>query len=201
MLKSYQKKFLDKIHHKTHDVEGLELLVVYGSYVRGELTSKSDIDFFAMFHNHVNLEKGEEQLYNILFAECEAELELPASLYAVSEDDEIDKSFLYGILTEGYVITPAISDYFVKIVSPSPQVLFTYSMDDLSAQEKVKVNQILYGYSQKKKDKKYTYNGMLQDIQGKRVRSGILVPQKYENDLERFMRSHKLNYQKRVIFA
>lgn len=29
-------------------------------------------------------------------------MNLPASLYAVSEDDEIDKSFFYGILTEAY---------------------------------------------------------------------------------------------------
>lgn len=201
MLKSYQKKFLDKIHQKTHDIKGLELLVAYGSYVRNELTSKSDVDFFAMFHGPESLEKGEKQLYNILSAECDAEMELPASLYAVSEDEEIDKSFFYRILTEGFIITPAISDYLVKVVKPSPKVLFMYSMDNLSPQEKVKVNQILYGYSQKKGDKKYTYDGMLQDIQGKRVRSGILVPQEYESELERFMNGHKLNYKKEVVFA
>ena len=201
MLKYYQKKFLDRIHQKTHHIKGLELLVAYGSYVRGEITSKSDVDFFAMFHDSLSLEKGEERLYNILITECDAEMNLPASLYAVSEDDEIDKSFFYGILTEGFVITPAISNYLVKVVTPSPKVLFTYSMDELSPQEKVKVNQILYGYSQKKKDKKYTYEGMLHGIQGKRVRSGILVPQEYENEIERFMRSHKLNYRKEVVFA
>jgi len=74
-------------------------------------------------------------------------------------------------------------------------------MNELSPQEKVNVNQIFYGYSQKKKGKKYTYEGMLQDIHGKRVRSGILVPQKYENELERFMQIHKLNYQKEVVFV
>jgi len=58
MLKSYQKKFLDKIHQKTYDIKGLELLVAYGSYVRGELTSKSDVDFFAMFHDPQSLKKG-----------------------------------------------------------------------------------------------------------------------------------------------
>lgn len=201
MLKSYQRKFLDKIHQKTHAINGLELLVVYGSYVRNELTSKSDIDFFAMFHDEKSLEKGEEKLYNILGAECDVEMELPAALYAVSEDEDMDKSFFYGILTEGFVITPAISDYLLKIVKPSPKVLFTYSMDELSPQEKVKVNQILYGYSQKKKDKRYTYDGILKDINAKRVRSGILVSQKYENELERFMRRHNLNYAKKVVFA
>ncbi|MBM4241069.1 MAG: hypothetical protein FJ150_05350 [Euryarchaeota archaeon] len=201
MLKSYQKKFLDSIHQKTFHIEGLELLVAYGSYVRGELTSKSDADFFAMFHDHESLKKGEELLYNILTKECEIELKIPASLYAVSEDEDIDKSFFYGILTEGFLITPAISEYLVRIVNPAPKVLFTYSMEELSPQEKVKVNQILYGYSQKKKDKRYTYNGILKDLHGKRVRSGILVSQKYEEELESFMQSHKLNYQKKVVFA
>jgi len=154
MLKSYQKKFLDKIHQKTYDIKGLELLVIYGSYVRNELTSKSDVDFFAMFHDRKSLEKGEERLYNILTTECDVEINLPASLYAVSEDEGMDKSIFYGILTEGYMITPAISNYLLKIINPSPQVIFTYTMDELSPQEKVKVNQILYGYSQKKKDKK-----------------------------------------------
>lgn len=201
MLKSYQKKFLDEIHHKTRAINGLELLVIYGSYVRNELTAKSDVDFFAMFHDQKSLEEGEERLYNILTTECDVELNLPASLYAVNEDKTIDKSIFYGIITEGFVITPAISNYLLKIVDPSPKVLFTYSMEALSPQEKVKVNQILYGYSQKKKDKKYTYKGVLQDVQGKRVRSGILVPQEYESDLEMFMRSHKLRYQKEVVFV
>jgi predicted nucleotidyltransferase len=201
MLKSYQKKFLDKIHQKTYHIEGLELLVAYGSYVRGELTSKSDVDFFALFHDRESLKKGEELLYNILAEECESELELPASLYAVSEDENIDKSFFYGILTEGFLIKPAISEYLIRVINPSPKVIFTYSMGELSPQEKVKVNQILYGYSQKKKDKKYTYEGMIQDIHGERLRSGIIVPQKYEGELEKFMRSHNLNYRKKVIFA
>ncbi len=155
-------------------------------------------------------------MHNILAEERETELELPASLYVVSED--IDKSFFYGILTEGFLIKPAISEYLIRVINPSPQVLFTYSMDNLSPPEKVKVNQILYGYSQKKKDKRYTYECMIQDIHGERLRSGIIVlqkifyflwfenqrfsqPQKYEGELERFMRSRNLNYRKKVIFA
>ncbi len=201
MLKSYQKKFLNSIHEKTFHIEGLELLAVYGSYIRNELTSKSDVDFFALFHDGERLKKGEGILYDILNTKCEEELELPASLYAVSEDEDIDQSFLYGILTEGFLITPAISEYLVQIINPAPQVLFTYSMDQLSSLEKVKVNQILYGYSQKKKDKRYNYDGVIQDLQGKRVRSGIMVPQKHEGELESFMRNHKLNYQKKVVFV
>lgn len=201
MLKSYQKKFLNNIHKKTHQIKDLELLAIYGSYVRGELTSKSDVDFFALFYSRESLEKGEDQLFNILSSECEIELELPSSLYAVCEEDDIDKSFFYGILTEGFLITPAISEYLIKIINPSPHVIFTYTMDELSPQEKVKVNQILYGYSQKKKDKKYEYEGILGDVKGKRVRSGIIVPQEYENELERFMRSHRLNFQKEVVFV
>jgi len=139
MLKSYQKKFLDKIHQKTYDIKGLELLVIYGSYVRNELTSKSDVDFFAMFHDRKSLEKGEERLYNILTTECDVEINLPASLYAVSEDEGMDKSIFYGILTEGYMITPAISNYLLKIINPSPQVIFTYTMDELSLKRRLKL--------------------------------------------------------------
>jgi len=51
------------------------------------------------------------------------------------------------------MITPAISNYLLKIINPSPQVIFTYTMDELSLKRMVKVNQILYGYSQKKKIK------------------------------------------------
>lgn len=201
MLKYYQKKFLGKIHEKTHHIEGLELLVVHGSYVRGEITSKSDVDFFALFYDKKNLEKGEEILYSILTEECDKEMELPASLYAVSTDEKMDKSFLYGILSEGFVIKPAISEYLLEIINPTPQVIFSYSMNNLSPQDKVKINQILYGYSQKKKDKKYVYEGLLEDMDGERLRSGIIVPQKYEAELERFMRSHKLNYKKKVVFV
>lgn len=201
MLKSYQREFLKIIHELATNINGLELLAVYGSYVRGELTSKSDVDFFALFHDQETLKKGEETLFNILTEECDKELELPASLYAVSEDEDVDKSFFYGVLTEGFLITPAISQYLLKVVDPSPKVLFTYSMEDLSPQKKVKVNQVLYGYTQKKRDKKYSYDGLLEHLEGERIRSGILVSQDHEHEIERFMRANKLNYKKKVIFA
>lgn len=201
MLKSYQKEFLRKIHELTTHIVGLELLVIYGSYVRDELTSKSDVDFFALFHDQKALNEGEEILYSILTEECDRELELPASLYAVSEEEDIDKSFFYGVLTEGFIITPAISQYLLKVLDPSPQVIFTYSMDNLSPQKKVKINQILYGYTQKKKDKKYSYDGLLEHLNGERIRSGIMVSQDHEHDVERFMRENNLNYKKKVIFV
>lgn len=100
------------------------------------------LPYFTIFLNFNYLFELENfgyiNLNNILTTECDAEVNLPASLYAVSEDESIDKSFFYGILTEGFVITPAISNYLVKVVHPSPKVLFTYSMDALSPQEKVK---------------------------------------------------------------
>lgn len=201
MLKSYQKEFLKRIHELTKSITGLELLVIYGSYVRDELTSKSDVDFFALFHDHKTLEEGEEILYSILTEECDRELELPASLYAVSEKEDVDKSFFYSVLTEGFIITPAISQYLLKVVDPSPNVLFTYSMENLSPQEKVKINQILYGYTQKKKDKKYSYNGLLEHLDGERIRSGIMVSPDHEQDLERFLKTNKMNYRKKVVFV
>jgi predicted nucleotidyltransferase len=200
MLKSYQKEFLKRIHELTKSITGLELLVIYGSYVRDELTSKSDVDFFALFHDQKALEEGEEILYSILTEECDRELELPASLYAVSENEDVDKSFFYGVLTEGFIITPAISQYLLKVLNPSPNVLFTYSMENLSPQEKVKINQILYGYTQKKKDKKYSYNGLLEHLDGERIRSGIMVSPDHEQDLERFLKTNKMNYRKKVVF-
>jgi predicted nucleotidyltransferase len=201
MLKSYQKEFLKRIHELTKPITGLELLVIYGSYVRDELTSKSDVDFFALFHDQKSLNDGEELLYSILTEECDMEMELPASLYAVSEEEDVDKSFFYGVLTEGFIITPAISQYLLKVIDPSPKVLFTYSMENLSPQEKVKINQILYGYTQKKKDKKYSYNGLLEHLDGERIRSGIMVSQDHEQDLERFMKTNKMNYRKKTVFV
>lgn len=201
MLKSYQTNFLKKIHELTAHIQGLELLVVYGSYVRGELTLKSDVDFFALFHDSEALEKDEETLFDILTDECDKELELPASLYAVNEDETLDKSFFYGILTEGFLITPPIYDYFMKVMEPTPRVLYTYSMESLPPKDKVKINQILYGYSQKKGDKKYNYDGLLKHIHGEKVRSGLLIPQEHEVEIDRFMRENKLNFQKKVVFV
>jgi predicted nucleotidyltransferase len=201
MLKSYQTNFLKKIHELTAPILGLELLVVYGSYVRGELTPKSDVDFFALFHDPEALEKGEETLFEILTEECDGDLELPASLYAVHEDETPDKSFFYGILTEGFMITPPIYDYFTKVMEPTPRVLYTYSMEALLPKNKVKVNQILYGYSQKKGDKRYDYGGLLKHIQGEKVRSGLLIPQEHELEMDRFMRENKLSFKKRVVFV
>jgi len=74
-------------------------------------------------------------------------------------------------------------------------------LENFFPQKKVKVNQILYGYTQKKKDKKYSYNGLLEHLEGERIRSGIMVSPDHEQDLERFLKTNKMNYRKKVVFV
>lgn len=93
MLKSYQKKFLDRIHQKPYQLGCLELLVVYGSCIRGEITSNSDVDFFLPCFITRKISKKVKNTYTYSILKCEVELELPASLYVVGEDDDIDKLF------------------------------------------------------------------------------------------------------------
>jgi predicted nucleotidyltransferase len=188
------------VHEATRGIEGLELLVLYGSLVRGELTPRSDIDFFALFHDEQSLKSGERKLSEILDDLCEQEYKRASSLHAVTHATEIDRSFLYNVLREGIAINPLIETSVWDLFSLKPHVLFTYSLRQKAQSEKARIDRMLYGYRQKKGKKTYVYKGIVDSLLAERFGNNLLVRLEKAEDLREFFEAHRIKFEQKTVF-
>lgn len=194
------KSFLQKVHERTRGIKGLELLVLYGSLVRGELTARSDIDFFALFHDERSLKQREKKLSSILDEACEEEYGRVASLYATSHEAEVDRSFLYNVFREGVAVSPLIETMVWDLFSLKPYVIFAYSLKNKPRPQKVKIDRILYGYRQRKGGKVYSYNGLVKGLGCIRFGNNLLVPLEKSEELKKFFDANDIRFKQRAIF-
>ena len=199
-MHSRLRSFLQRAHEATRGIEGLELLVLYGSLVRGELTSRSDIDFFAMFHDEQSLKLGEQKLSKILDDLCEQEYERMSSLHAVTHAAEVDRSFLYNVFREGVAINPLVETSVWNLFSLKPHALFTYSLKQKAQSEKTGIDRMLYGYRQRKGTKTYSYKGLADSLGAERFGNNLLVRLEKAEELRRFFETHGIKFKQKTVF-
>jgi predicted nucleotidyltransferase len=188
------------VHEATRGIEGLELLVLYGSLVRGELTPRSDIDFFALFHDEQSLKRGEQKLTSILEGLCEQEYKRTPSLHAVTHAAEVDRSFLYNVFREGVAINPLIETGVWNLFSLKPHVVFTYSLRQKVQSEKTRIDRVLYGYRQQKGGKTYSYKGLVDSLGAERFGNNLLVPLEKAEELRGFFEAHGVKFEQKTVF-
>jgi hypothetical protein len=174
--------------------------VLYGSLVRGELTSKSDIDFFALFHDEPSLNSGEQKLSEILDDLCEQEYKRTSSLHAVTHAADVDSSFLYNVFREGVAINPLIETSVWNLFSLKPHALFTYSLKQKVQSEKTRIDRMLYGYRQRKRGKTYSYKGLASSLGAERFGNNLLVPAERAEELRGFFEAHGIKFEQKTVF-
>jgi len=174
--------------------------MLYGSLVRGELTPRSDIDFFALFHDEQSLKHGEQKLSKILDNLCEREYERTSSLHAVTHTTEVDRSFLYNVFREGVAINPLIETSVWDLFSLKPYTLFTYSLKQKAQSEKTRIDRVLYGYMQKKGEKTYSYKGLVGSLGAERFGNNLIVPLVRAEELRRFFETQGIKFEQKVVF-
>ena len=93
------KKHLIKIYG-----EGIKKIILYGSYVRGEVTGDSDVDILVLIDQSLNPFEVRESLSDLLFDILLEEGEL-ISVIAVPEDlfETYNSPFMLNVKKEGLV--------------------------------------------------------------------------------------------------
>ena len=84
--------------------EGIKKVILYGSYVRGEVTRDSDIDMLVLIDESLNLFEVRESLSDLLFDILLEEGEL-ISVIAVSEHlfENYNSPFMLNVKKEGVI--------------------------------------------------------------------------------------------------
>lgn len=181
------KKILKKITKDLSEIPDLKLVVLYGSYARGENTSRSDIDLFIL----TTKIKTQEEIQNkVIELESEVGRNIQPTIRTISELQKTDSGLLQNIFKEGkvlYLREPAEIPSTL-LLQQKPYIIYSFRISKLSQRDKVRFNRSLY----EQKRKGYKYKGLLNELGGKKLSSGcVMVPNNQKEKIEKFFK--KLN--------
>ena len=181
------KRILKKITTDLSEIPDLKLVVLYGSYARGENTSRSDIDLFIL----TTKIKTQEEIQNkVIGLESEVGRNIQPTIRTISELQKTDSGLLQNIFKEGkalYLREPAEIPSAL-LLQQKPYIIYSFRISKLSQRDKVRFNRSLY----EQKRKGYKYKGLLNELGGKKLSSGcVMVPNNQKEKIEKFFK--KLN--------
>lgn len=146
------KRILKKITKDLSEIPDLKLVVLYGSYARGENTSRSDIDLFIL----TTKIKTQEEIQNkVIELEAEVGRNIQPTIRTISELQKTDSGLLQNIFKEGkvlYLREPAEIPSTL-LLQQKPYIIYSFRISKLSQRDKVRFNRSLY--EQKRKGYKY----------------------------------------------
>jgi len=181
------QQILKKITTDLSEIPDLKLVVLYGSYARGENTSRSDIDLFIL----TTKIKTQEEIQNkVIGLESEVGRNIQPTIRTISELQKTDSGLLQNIFKEGkvlYLREPAEIPSTL-LLQQKPYIIYSFRISKLSQRDKVRFNRSLY----EQKRKGYKYKGLLNELGGKKLSSGcVMVPNNQKEKIEKFFK--KLN--------
>ena len=181
------QQILKKITKDLSDIPDLKLVVLYGSYARGENTSRSDIDLFIL----TTKIKTQEEIQNkVIELESEVGRNIQPTIRTIAELQKTDSGLLQNIFQEGkalYLREPAEIPSAL-LLQQKPYIIYSFRISKLSQRDKVRFNRSLY----EQKRKGYKYKGLLNELGGEKLSSGcVMVPNNQKEKMEKFFK--KLN--------
>jgi len=183
------KQILKKITDALSAIEEIKVIILYGSYARGEFTSRSDIDLFIVTSRDVR-DKIEDKV-------IELENQISRNIQPTIRTEKLlkntDSGLLQNIFQEGKILF--LREYFdfpvAFLLEQRPFIIYKFRISDLAQNKKAEFNRELYGY----KDKKYEYEGLLQKLRGDRLSSGcVFVPFDGKKQVEEFFSKKKIKF-------
>jgi len=179
-------KEIEPLVEELSGIPSVRLIVLYGSWAKGEASRKSDIDLFILAGR-----RDRERIEDII---SKGDFRVQPVIRSPAELRTMDSGLLANILRDGKILYAKNFELDVsKILKQKPVVIYNFKLSNLSQQTKRKFNSALYGT----KIKKYTYTGLLGDAGGIQLGRGcILIPENRRKQVESLFASYKIKYEK-----
>ena len=178
-------------------IKSLQAIILYGSFARGEVSPKSDIDLLLVFDSRNEARKREKQAVEILRRARVKRIIVPACMGVEELRDNPD--LIYNVLRDGKVLYKRIGVELwppAKLLGGKPMVIYEFDLAGLPHQKKVKLNRTLYGVQVGK----YSYKGLVEQRGGYRLGKGaILIPADAEVEFDGFFDSNKIKAGKKYV--
>lgn len=184
------KRMLNKITKALSAIEDVKAVVLYGSFARGEVTSRSDIDLLILTTER---KTGKEVRDKIIELERETGRNIQPTIRTLEELQKTDTGLLQNIFQEGKVLylREAADIPSAILLQQKPFLVYTFQLSSLTQKDKARFNRQLYEQTRKG----YNYKGLLQEIGGQKLSAGcVLVPHAEGQKIEKFFRQFKVKF-------
>ena len=132
-----------ELKEKVSKVKNLGALILYGSIVRGEASSKSDIDVMAVPLKNERLKPLESRIRKLL-SDVERKFNPKASFSLFMYRGDEDSNFIWEVVNDGAVIYSNPSFFIRDLKDLSPHALISYSYPHLNNTDKKKLQRFLF---------------------------------------------------------
>ena len=185
------KRIFKKIVNELSKISDVKAVVLYGSFARGENTSRSDIDLLVI----TTKEKAQEEIQNrIIDLETNIDRSIQPTIRTIAELQKTDSGLLQNIFMEGkvlYLREPADIPSAL-LLEQKPYFIYSFRLNNLNQKEKVKFNRALYAQVRKG----YKYKGLLDELGGKKLSPGsIIIPHLHRAEMERFFKKYNVQHE------
>lgn len=199
----YEDIKLEMIKTLASSFPSLRAVLLFGSYARGEVTRKSDIDLLLVFDSTRGAKRAEGKVLKILgkYAGAGERTAVPLCIGVENLVSEVE--FFYNVFSDGLVlykrpdnepILPAGAGGF------SPMLIYSFDLSNLPRTKKMEVNRSLYGITFRKGEKEYAYKGLLERKGGQKLGSGVvIVPSSAEKEFDDFFERSNVSFSKRAV--
>jgi predicted nucleotidyltransferase len=191
------QKIFKEISSELSLISEVKIVVLYGSYARGDFGPKSDVDLFILISKSDAVEKIHNAIIKI---EEKIGKNIQPTIRTGEEFRKTDSGLLQNLLQEGKILF--LRGFYeisaVTLLKQKPFIIFSFRINSLSQKSKAKFNREFYSRTKNK----YEYKGLLQKLGGEKLASGcIMIPFKAKNGMEKFFNKYKIRYEKKNIWA
>ena len=179
------------------EIKTLQAVILYGSFARGEISPKSDIDLLLVFDTKEEARNREAKVVEILTRARVKRIIVPTCVGIDELHENPDLTF--NILRDGKILYKRIGVEVwphAKMLGGKPMILYEFDLTGLSHQKKVKLNRMLYGTQVGK----YSYKGLVEQRGGYRLGKGvILIPADVEAEFDEIFNTNKVGTKKKYV--
>jgi len=183
---SYKIEDIKELGREFGKINGVEAVVLFGSYARGDFDEGSDVDLLLIFQDKFSLEGGWRKI-----TETTAKRHVFVQVVAMTADELRLSPLLSVVLREGKTLFSTEGFSLQGLANFKPYALVSYDLKSMTPDNKVKFVQTLQG----RKSGKYAYKGILLELGGFKVgRNCLLLPQESVAKLTDFFDKEGVTY-------
>jgi len=178
-------------------VEGLsalseiKMIVLYGSFARGEESSRSDVDLLILTSRKNSYDEIQNKIIDL---ESRIQRTIQPTIRTKDELHKTDTGLLQNIFKEGKVLylKEPTDIPTALLLEQRPYIIYTFQINHLSQKDKVKFNRSFY--EQTRGD--YRYKGILNELNGEKISPGcIIIPQAKKDLIEKFFKKYAVSFE------
>jgi len=191
------QRIYNKISRELSLISEIKLVILYGSYARGDFGPKSDLDLFILISKSDAVEKIHNAIIRI---EEKIGKSIQPTIRTGEEFRKTDSGLIQNLLREGKIlfIREVYEISAVTLLKQRPFIIYSFRINSLSQRNKAKFNREFYSRTKTK----YEYKGLLKKLGGEKLASGcVIIPFGKKNRMEKIFKKYEIKHEAKNIWA